>query len=88
MSWTVECTDTFRGALKAHKKNSELLNALDKKMQRLQEDPHSVGGKLSGELHGWRSTRLIRKFRLLFKIDESQNKVFLGAIDHRKDVYS
>ena len=87
MTWQVERTDAFLVALKDHKKNAELLRALDKKIQRLQEAPHSVGGKLSGELHGWQSTRLVRKFRLLFKIDEAQTKVFLGAIDHRDTAY-
>ena len=83
----MESTNTFLVALKEHKKNSELLRALDKKIERLKENPHSVGGKLSGELHGWQSTRLVRKFRLLFRIDEAQKKVFLGAIDHRGIVY-
>jgi hypothetical protein len=52
MTWTVERTDTFLEALKEHKKNQELLNALDKKIVRLQEDPTTVGGRLSGKLHG------------------------------------
>ncbi len=87
MSWTLERTDTFLEALKEHKKNTELLAALDKKMQRLAQDPHSVGGKLAGVLHGWQSTRLMRKFRLLFKIQEDTKTVYLGAIDHRKEAY-
>lgn len=88
MSWIPERTDAFLEALKSHKKNAELLHALDKKIQRLKEDPFSVGGLLSGELHGWHSTRLVRKYRLLFKIDEASKKVFLGAIDHRGSVYN
>ena len=87
MPWSIERTETFLQALKEHKKNAELLRALEKKIQHLQEDPRSVGGMLSGQLHGWRSTRLVRKFRLLFKIDETTQTVHLGAIDHRKDVY-
>ncbi len=87
MTWNIERTDTFREALKEHKKNQELLNALDKKITRLQEDPTSVGGMLSGELHGWRSTRLIRRFRLLFKMDIASKTIFLGAIDHRGVAY-
>jgi mRNA-degrading endonuclease RelE of RelBE toxin-antitoxin system len=87
MNWTVERTDAFLDALKVHRKNSELLQALDKKITRLKTDPRSVGGMLSGELHGWHSTRLIKNFRLLFKIDEHSKKVHLGAIDHRKEAY-
>ncbi|MBS3125761.1 hypothetical protein J4211_05965 [Candidatus Woesearchaeota archaeon] len=87
MNWSVERTGTFLDSLKEHKKNRELLEALDKKIKRLELDPHSVGGMLCGELHGWQSARLVRKFRLLFKIDEARRKVFLGAIDHRGKVY-
>lgn len=87
MIWSVERTDTFLQSIKKYKKDAELLNALDKKLERLQEDPTSVGGMLHGELHGWQSTRLVRKFRLLFKVDESDKKVYLGVIDHRDTAY-
>ncbi len=87
MTWTLERTDTFLQALRKHQKNTELLRALDKKMQRLATDPYGVGGMLSGELYGWCSTRLVRKFRLLFKIDDTRKVVFLGVIDHRGQVY-
>lgn len=79
MSWSVERTDSFIRSLKEHKRNAELLRALGNKFERLQHDPKAVGGKLSGELHTWRSTRLIRKFRLLFKIDETKQIVYLGG---------
>jgi len=72
MVWIIESTDAFKNALKVHKKNKELLDALNKKIVRLETDPHSVGGKLSGDLHGWQSTRLVRKFRLLFKIKRTR----------------
>ncbi len=87
MSWIVEYTDTFKKELEKHRKDGEMLSALDTKIQRLEIDPYIVGGKLSGKLHGKQSTRLMRKFRLIFSIDEQQKKVFLLAIDHRKDVY-
>lgn len=85
--WHIERTETFKDALKTHKKNKELIDALDKKITRLQTDPHSVGGKLSGELHPLQSTRLVRKYRLLFRIDETTNTVYLTAIDHRGHAY-
>ncbi|MAF35232.1 hypothetical protein CMO91_05290 [Candidatus Woesearchaeota archaeon] len=85
--WDVHRTDTFLQTLKEHKKNAALLAVLDKKILRLIKDPHAVGGELSGKLHGWRSTRLVRKYRLLFKIDETAHRVTLGAIDHRESAY-
>ncbi len=87
MVWSIERTDSFLDALKEFKKNSDLINALEKKLKRLEEDPLSVGGFLSGKLHGWHSTRLVGKFRLLFKVDKDRKVVFLGAIDHRSSVY-
>lgn len=87
MSWNIEFTETFEKALKVHKKNSELLAALDKKLQRLKDDPYAVGAMLHGELHGWHSARLVRKFRLLFKTDDSSKTIYLGAIDHREHAY-
>ncbi len=87
LSWTVKKTDTFLAFLKKHKHNTELFNQLDKKIQRLQEDPFVIGGLLAGPLAGKRSTRLLKNFRLIFSIEEDQKIVYLEALDHRKDVY-
>lgn len=85
--WKVLATDTFLKELKKHKKEKEIYQELDAKVERLKEDPHLVGGNLAGKLHGYKSTRLSRIFRLIFSIDEEQHVVYLQAIDHRKDVY-
>ena len=87
MLWTIKTTDTFTKTLKKLKNHHELLDALEKKLQRLQEDPVSVGGMLSGSLHGKQSTRLVRKFRLIFQIDTEKKVVYLLAIDHREIAY-
>ncbi len=85
--WIVKRTDTFLKNLKKHKHNHPLLTELDKKIKRLREDPSVVGGELAGNLHGHRSTRLVKKYRLISSIDEKGKIAYLGAIDHRKDVY-
>ena len=85
--WVVKNTDTFLKYIKKHKNNKELLDELDKKIKRLKEDPNVIGGMLSGSLHGYRSTRLTGKFRLIFKIDEEEQTVFLVALDHRGKIY-
>ncbi len=87
MNYEIVITNTFSREFKKHKKDSEFVNALDKKMERLKESPNEVGGFLSGKLHGYKSTRIIRKFRLIFKIIEQEKKVYLSAIDHRKSAY-
>ena len=86
-SWTIDRTDTFLKYLKKHRNNHELLIELDNKIKRLIEEPHNVGGNLAGNLHGNMSTRLAKNFRLIFRIDNKNNTVYLLAIDHRKDVY-
>ena len=87
MPYEVVTTDTFSKEFKKHKKEGEFVKALDAKIQRLKESPENVGGYLSGELHGYKSTRIIKRFRLIFKIEEKEKKVYLVSIDHRKSAY-
>jgi len=87
MSWIIKRTDPFLRDIKKHRKNYELLQELDAKLRRLEEDPVVIGGELSGNLVGKRSTRLAAKFRLIFRIAEEEHTVYLIAIDHRGSVY-
>ncbi len=87
MTWEVERTATFIESLRAIRKNKEALFELDKKIKRLQEDPLHLGGWLSGELHGKKSTRISRKYRLIFTLNETEKVVYLNWIDHRKTAY-
>jgi len=87
MTWEVKRTATFIESLRAIRKNKEALFELDKKIKRLQEDPLHLGGWLSGELHGKKSTRISRKYRLIFTLNESEKVVYLNWIDHRKSAY-
>ena len=85
--WAIKRTDTFLKHLKEHKNHHELLKELDKKLERLKQDPVSIGGMLSGSLHGCQSTRLTGTFRLIFKVDAENSVVHLLALDHRGRVY-
>ena len=87
MNYEIVVTDTLSKEFRKYEKDGEFVNALDKKVERLKENPNNVGGFLSGKLHGYKSTRIIRKFRLIFKIVERERKVNLCAIDHRKSAY-
>lgn len=87
MEWKVKSTDTFSKEFKKHKKDGEFFKAIDNKIKRLKEDPYSVGDRLSGNLHGYWSTRIIKNFRLIFKIVDDKREVYLNAIDHRKSGY-
>jgi addiction module RelE/StbE family toxin len=87
MAWEIGSTKQFSQEIKKSKRNGQFLDALDSKIQRLKENPESTGGYLSGKLHGYKSTRIIGKFRLIFKIVEAEHIVYLVAIDHRKYDY-
>ncbi len=87
MTWAVQRTDTFLESLKTIRKNKKALEELDKKIRRLQEDPLHLGGRLSGELHAKRSTRIAKRYRLIFTPDEIEKVVYLNWIDHREHVY-
>ncbi|MDO9098113.1 MAG: hypothetical protein Q7U60_08330 [Candidatus Methanoperedens sp.] len=87
MTWEVKRTATFLESLRTIRKNKEALFELDKKIKRLQEDPLHLGGWLSGELHGKKSTRILRKYRLIFTLNETEKVVYLNWIDHRKSAY-
>lgn len=87
MTWIVEASEEFSSVVRKHRKNRQLLAELDKKIRRLEEDPESVGGHLSGALHGMKSTRLVRTHRLIFRISATEKKVVLLALDHRGHSY-
>ncbi len=85
--WEIKRTETFLKALRKFKNNHELLHELEQKIPRLQDNPLAVGGELGGILHGLRSTRLAKKFRLIFSVNISEKAVYLEALDHRETVY-
>ena len=87
MIWEIKRTEAFSKEFKKHKKNGEFVKALEAKLERLKDNPESVGGYLSGRLHGYKSTRIVGKYRLVFKIVKEVNAVYLMAIDHRKFGY-
>lgn len=87
MVYEIKVTDTFSKQFKKHDRDGEFVSALDKKIEKLKINPLDLGGFLSGKLHGYKSTRIVRKFRLIFRIDELSRIVYLSAIDHRKIVY-
>lgn len=85
--WAIELTPEFKKTIKKHNKEKDFLQAFSKKITKLQEDPFSLGKELHGDLHGLSSTRILGKFRLVFKVDASNKRIVLFDVDHRKDVY-
>lgn len=52
----------------------------------LAENPHRVGKPLLFELDGYRSARR-GAYRVAYRIDDQELRVFVVRIDHRSDVY-
>jgi mRNA-degrading endonuclease RelE of RelBE toxin-antitoxin system len=87
MPWIVRRTDTFLTSFRRVRDNSKVVLDLAKKIKRLQADPLHVGGWLSGSLHGKKSTRIAKQYRLIFFPDEQEHIVYLILIEHREHVY-
>jgi len=87
MAWVIKRTDTFLESFASVRDNKKIIAELRKKLARLSEDPAHVGGWLSGSLHGKKSTRLAKKYRLIFIPDEREQIVYLVLIDHREHAY-
>lgn len=87
MPWIIKNTDTFVDSFRKIKDNSKIVSELARKIKRLQIDPLHVGGWLSGTLHGKKSTRIAKQYRLIFLPDEREHIVYLILIDPRKHVY-
>ncbi len=87
MPWTVKRTDTFLESFRRVRDNPKVITDLSRKLKRLGADPLHVDGWLSGSLHGKKSTRIAKQYRLIFLPDEREQIVYLILIDHRKHVY-
>ncbi len=87
MKWKIISTKTFSQEFKKYKRDKEFVKTLNKKIKRLQENSEIIGGYLSGKLHGYKSTRIVKNFKLIFKITYNKKEVFLSAIDHKKFDY-
>jgi mRNA-degrading endonuclease RelE of RelBE toxin-antitoxin system len=87
MAWVIKRTDTFLESFEQVRDNKKVITEIGKKLTRLQEDPLHVGGWLSGSLHGKKSTRIAKQYRLIFFPDEREQVVYLVLIDRREHVY-
>jgi mRNA-degrading endonuclease RelE of RelBE toxin-antitoxin system len=88
MAWIIRRTDTFLTSFDQVRDDKKAIAELKKKILRLQDDPLHTGGWLSGSLHGKKSTRIAKRYRLIFLPDEREHVVYLVLIDHREQAYN
>jgi len=67
---------------KFHPENKKLIKQV---LMELRENPYA-GSDLQEELYGFKSFKL-KRFRVLYNIDEEKNIIQIFHIGHRKDVY-
>ena len=74
--------ETSRLLSKLHPENKKLIRAA---LEDLRKNPYA-GNDLQEELHGFKSFKL-KRYRVLYNIDEEDNITQIFHIGHRKDVY-
>ncbi len=67
---------------KIHPENKKQIK---KALQDLQKNPHT-GGDLQEELYGFKSFK-IKRYRILYNINEENSSIQIYHIGHRSDVY-
>ena len=67
---------------KLHPENKKLIRAA---LEDLRKKPYA-GSDLQEELYGFKSFKL-KRYRVLYNINEEKNIIRIFHIDHRKDVY-
>jgi len=87
MPWIIRRTDTFLESFHRVKDNSKVVSELARKIKRREEDPLHVGGWLSGSLHGKKSTRIAKQYRLIFLPIRGNISFTAPLLDHREHVY-
>ncbi len=74
--------ETSRLLSKLHPENKKLIRV---GLEDLRKNPYA-GNDLQGELYGFKSFKL-KRYRVLYNIDEEENIIRIFHIGHRKDVY-
>ena len=67
---------------KYHPENKKLIK---RALHDLLEDPYA-GGRLQGELEGYRSLKA-KRYRILYNINEDKHCIEIIYVGHRRDVY-
>ena len=74
--------ETSRLLSKLHPENKKLIRAA---LEDLRNNPYA-GRDLQEELYGYKSFKL-KRYRVLYNINEEENTIQIFHIGHRKDVY-
>jgi len=82
MTYEIEITEACKKALS--KLGLEIRKRFDKRILKLADDPKQ-GKPLRNELHGYWELYFEKSFRILYTIDNGQNKVSVKVILHKDE---
>jgi len=83
MAYHILCSETSRKQIR--KLHPRIKPAVKSSIDKLLEDPYS-GKLLEKELSGYLSIRM-KRFRVIYKIDEKAHNAEIHYVGHRKDIY-
>jgi len=83
MAYRILYSETSRKQIR--KLHPQIKPAVKSSIEKLQEKPFS-GKLLEKELSGYLSIRM-KRFRIIYKINENEHNVEIHYVGHRKDIY-
>ena len=83
MAYHILYSETSRGQIR--KLHPQIKAAVKSSIESLQENPF-IGKWLEKELSGYLSIRM-KRFRIIYKINQDNQRVEIHHVGHRKDIY-
>ncbi len=85
--YEIDLTRTARRALAERLPLDVVIGASEFINGPLADNPHRVGKELDRPYHGVYPARVMQEWRVLYVIDETQHRVTIRDIGHRRDTY-
>lgn len=85
--YEIDLTRTARRALAERLPLDVVIGASEFINGPLADNPHRVGKELDRPYYGVYSARVMQEWRVLYVIDETQHRVTIRDIGHRRDTY-
>lgn len=86
-TWSVDVTRPARRALADRLPSDVAFAAGELLTGALTRNPYRVGKLLNPPFTGDRAARVMREWRVIYRIDEQSHRVVVRSIRHRRDVY-
>lgn len=85
MPYLIEITETAKKEI-TKKVDASLIDRLDKRIQKLAEEPKIFGKPLRGPLAGIWEIRFERRWRLWYTVDDQQKRVIIVGFRHKDEM--